>query len=98
MKQAARVFLTRSLVAGAMVVCYGLSFIGVSSFVGVPKAEAYRGRGGLGFRGGRRGFGRRGRGFWWGGPVYTGYYDSRCYWSPRWGRYVCPYAYYPYGW
>lgn len=102
MKQTARGLLTRSLATVALVAFYGLSVIGVSSFVmGTPTAEA-RGRrggrrGGRGFRGfrGRRGSrGRRGRGFIWGAPLY-GYYDDSCYWSPRRGRWVCPYSYYP---
>ncbi len=96
MKRGIRGVLTSSLAAVALVLLYGLSTLGISSFVGTPKAEA-RGRGGRGggrgFRGGgRRGFGRRG-GFWWGGPGYG--YDDSCYWSPRRGRYVCPYSYYP---
>ncbi len=102
MKRTVRGMLTRSMAAVALVLLYGLSTIGISSFVmGTPKAEAGRGgrRGGRG-RGGGRGFhGRRGGrgGFWWGGPaLYSGYYyDDSCYWSPRRGRYVCPYAYYP---
>jgi hypothetical protein len=104
MKPTVRGTLTRSLAAVALVLLYGLSTIGISSFItGVPKAEAggRRGghRGGRGFRGrgGGRGF-RGGRaGFWWGGPaLYSSYYyDDSCYWSPRRGRYVCPYSYYP---
>ena len=110
MKRTVRGMLTRSMAALALVLLYGLSTLGISSFVmGTPKAEAARGRGGRGgggrgFRGrggGGRGFrGRRGGrgGFWWGGPaVYSGYgyYNDSCYWSPRRGRYVCPYAYHP---
>jgi len=101
MKPTVRGTLTRSLAAVALVLLYGLSTIGISSFVmGTPKAEARsrggRGGGGRGFRG--RGSFRGGRGgFWWGGPaLYSSYYyDDNCYWSPRRGRYVCPYAYYP---
>lgn len=101
MKRTARGLLTRGLAASALVVFYGLSVIGVSSFVmGTPKAEARGGRRGgrgfMGFRGGRRGgFGRRGRGLFFGAPAYYGYYDDSCYWSPRRGRWVCPYSYYP---
>jgi hypothetical protein len=98
MKRNGRGLLTRSMAAVALVLLYGLSTLGVSSLVGTPKAEA-RGRGGRGgvrgVRGGRRGIGRRG-GLWWGGPgFYTYGYNDGCYWSPRRGRYVCPYAYYP---
>jgi hypothetical protein len=58
------------------------------------------GRGGGGFRGGGgRGFGRGGgvvvrggRGRGWGrGLGYGGIYGVGCYWSPRWGRTICPY-------
>lgn len=100
MKPTARGVLTRSLTAMALVVFYGLSVIGISSFVmGTPKAEARSrgGRGGGGRGGGRGVRGRRG-GFWRGGPAFYGgydYYDDSCYWSPRRGRYVCPYSYYP---
>lgn len=105
MKRSARGLLTRSMAAVALVLLYGLSTVGVSGLIGASKAEA-RGRGGRGgggirggvrgFRGGRRGFGRRG-GFWLGAPAFYGYsnYNDGCYWSPRWGRYVCPYSYYP---
>jgi uncharacterized membrane protein len=51
----------------------------------------FRGGGfrGGGFRGGGRGWGR-GRG--WGGVGYgIGIYGAGCYWSPRWGRTICPY-------
>lgn len=102
MKRTARGLLTRSLAASALVVFYGLSIIGVSNFVlGTPTAEAGRRgrRGGRGFRGfrGHRGFrGRRGRGFIWGGAPLYRYYDDSCFWSPRRGRWVCPYSYYPY--
>lgn len=102
MKRTARGFLTRSLAAIVLVAFYGLSAIGVSSFVmGTPKAEARGRRGGRGFRGirgGHRGRGFRGRGIWWGGPAFYGAYggyNDGCYWSPRRGRWVCPYTYYP---
>jgi len=103
MKRNARGLLTRSAAAVALVLLYGLSTLGVSSFMSIPKAEA-RGRGGRGgggrggvrgVRDGHRGIGRRG-GLWWGGPgLYSYGYNDGCYWSPRRGRYVCPYAYYP---
>lgn len=107
MKRSARGLLTRSMAAVALVLLYGLSTVGVSGLLGTSKAEA-RGRGGgrgglrgglrggvSGLRGGRRGIGRRG-GLWWGGPgLYSYGYNDSCYWSPRRGRYVCPYSYYP---
>ncbi len=112
MKRTVRGMLTRSMAAVALVMLYGLSTIGISSFVmGASKAEAARGGRGGGRGGGRsggrgRGGGRGLRGgrggFWWGGPaIYSygyyndGYYNDGCYWSPRRGRYVCPYSYYP---
>ena len=102
MKRNARGLLTRSAAAVALVLLYGLSTLGVFSFMSIPKAEAGGrggrggGRGGVrGVRGGHRGIGRRG-GLWWGGPgLYSYGYNDGCYWSPRRGRYVCPYAYYP---
>ena len=54
MKRTVRGMLTRSMAAVALVLLYGLSTIGISSFVmGTPKAEAARGG-----RGGGRGGGR----------------------------------------
>jgi hypothetical protein len=87
---ARRSVITRVLAAMAMVCVY---FIGVASVSSVliagstTSAEARgRGRG----RGGGRGRGRgrgwhRGRGRGW-GIVAPG-----CYYSPRWGRVICPY-------
>ena len=104
MKRSPRGLLARSMAAVALVLLYGLSTVGVSGLIGASKAEA-RGRGGRGgmrgSRGGRRGFGRRG-GIWLGAPALYGYYNYNdgCYWSPRRGRYVCPYypGYYSYYW
>jgi hypothetical protein len=113
MKRSASGLLTRSMAAVALVLLYGLSTVGVSGLIGTSKAEARGRRGGRGggrggrggfrgargFRGGRRGFGRRG-GIWLGAPALYGYgYNDSCYWSPRRGRYVCPYpGYYNYYW
>ena len=59
---------------------------------GGGRGGGFRGGGfrGGGFRGGGRGWGR-GRG--WGGiGIYGGYYPyGGCYFSYRWGRYICPY-------
>ena len=61
MKRTVRGMLTRSMAAVALVLLYGLSTIGISSFVmGAPKAEAARGGRGGGRGGGRSG--GRGRG------------------------------------
>jgi hypothetical protein len=97
MKQNARSSLARRLAAVALVVLYGIGFLGVSSFSGARQAQARRGgRGGHGFRGFR---GAR-RGVFIGAPLaYYGYnygYDDRCYWSPRRGSWICPYSYRPY--
>lgn len=52
MKLSARSFMGRGLAAIALVALYGLGTLGVSSFAGVPSAQARgRGRGGGGFRG-----------------------------------------------
>jgi hypothetical protein len=95
MQRTASGLLTRSLTACAMVAFYTVSALGVSSFIGTPKAEA-RGRGGrrggIGRRGGG-GRGRRGRRGGGGFSLYLGApaaYGS-CWWSNRRGRMVCPY-------
>jgi hypothetical protein len=40
-----------------------------------------------------RGGGYRGRGYGrgWGRGLGVGIYGAGCYWSPRWGRTICPY-------
>jgi len=89
---ARRSVVTRILAAAAMVCVYFVGVAGVSSVLiagSTTSAEA-RGRGRGGGRG--RGVGRgrvrgwaRGRGRGW-GIVAPG-----CYYSPRWGRVICPY-------
>jgi hypothetical protein len=89
-------FFKRSLAALALVLIYSVSLIGSSLLVSAATsttAEARgggRGRGGGGRgRGGGWGRGRGrgyGRGFGFVAPVVRG-----CYWSPRWGRTICPY-------
>lgn len=90
---ARRSVIVRFLAAMAMVCVY---FIGVASVSSVliagstTSAEA-RGRGRGGGRGRGRGRGRgwgRGRGRGWGG---VGIIAPGCYYSPRWGRVICPY-------
>jgi hypothetical protein len=34
---------------------------------------------------------RGGRGRGWGRGIGYGVYGVGCYWSPRWGRTICPY-------
>ena len=93
MKSISRSLLARSLAAVAMVALYAIGIIGVSSVPSATQAQArVRGRGA--FRG--RGFRGRGRGIWLGAPFAYYGYDDGCYWSPRRGRYICPYAYSPY--
>ena len=94
MKRSARGSLARGLAAIALVVLYGIGFLGVSSLTTAEPAQARRGgRGRRGFRGFRRGV-------FIGAPLaYYGYnYGDRCYWSPRRGRWVCPYRPYRYYW
>ncbi|WP_438277636.1 hypothetical protein [Nitrobacter sp.] len=96
-----RSIITRVLAATAMVCVYFIGVAGVSSVLiagSSTSAEARgggrgrgrgggwgRGRGGgWGYRG--RGWGYRGRG--WGG---VGIIAPGCYYSPRWGRTICPY-------
>lgn len=96
MKRSVRGTLARSLATTALVLLYGIGTLGVSSITSSTPAQARRGgrRGGRGRGGGRRG--RRGRGgIYFGGPYFYGY-DDGCYWSPRRGRWVCPYYYNPY--
>ena len=93
-----RNILCRSLAALILVGIYFVSIVGTSALVlGASTTSALaRGRGGGGFRGGGgRGFGRgggvvvrggRGRGWGYGRGLGGG-----CYWSPRWGRTICPY-------
>jgi hypothetical protein len=89
-------FFKRSLAAIALVLIYSFSLIGSSLLVSAATsttAEARgrgrggggRGRGGGWARGRGRGWGR-GRGYGFVPPVVRG-----CYWSPRWGRTICPY-------
>ena len=90
---ARRGVMTRFLAAMAMVCVYFIGVAGVSSVLvagSTTSAEA-RGRGRGGGRG--RGVGRgrgwgRGRGRGWGG---VGIIAPGCFYSPRWGRVICPY-------
>jgi hypothetical protein len=95
---------TRFLAAAALVAVYCLGTVGiVMSTSATPAFARGRGGGGGGGRGGARGVGRgggrgvvrggrgfRGRGRGGYGVYWGGYYDG-CWWSPRWGRWVCPY-------
>jgi hypothetical protein len=94
-------FLKRGLAALSLVVLYSVTLIGSSLLVSTATsttAEARgRGRGGGG-RGGGWGRGRgggwargRGRGYYRGRGYGYGFIAPGCYWSPRWGRTICPY-------
>ncbi|WP_439925222.1 hypothetical protein [Nitrobacter sp. JJSN] len=101
---ARRSIFTRVLAATAMVCVYFIGVAGVSSVLmagSTTSAEARgggrgggRGRGGGWGRGRGGGWGYRGRGWGygrgrgWGG---VGIIAPGCYYSPRWGRTVCPY-------
>ena len=77
--------LTRCLAALALMFVYVVSTSAILVGTSTTQALARGGRGGS-FRGGGRGFGRgfgRGR-----GVVVRG---GGCYFSYRWGRYICPY-------
>jgi len=82
-------FLTRCLAALALLFVYIASTSAI--LVGTTTSPAQARGGG---RGGGRGFGRGGGGFYRGyyprGYGYYGY-GGGCYWSYRWGRYICPY-------
>jgi hypothetical protein len=87
---------TRCIAAVALVFVYFVSTSAILVGTSTTSALARGGGGGRGgggfrgggFRGGGRGFGR-GRG--WGGIGIYGGYGYGCYWSYRWGRYICPY-------
>ena len=93
--------LTRCLAALVLMFVYVVStsaiLVGVSTTPaqarGFGRGGGFRGGGfrGGGFRGGGRGWGR-GRGWGGGYGYYGGYYGGGgCYFSYRWGRYICPY-------
>jgi hypothetical protein len=94
------------LSATALVFLYGLGIVGVAGLMGTTPAQAHKGGGGGGHPRGGGGPHFRGRGFrggiYLGAPYYyyDGYYDDRCFWSPRRGRWICPdyYRPYPYYW
>ena len=97
---ARRNLIPRVLAAAAMVCVYFISVAGVSSVLiagSTTSAEARgrgRGRGGGWARGRGRGWGGRGRGWGggWGRGRGWGFMGARgCYFSPRWGRTICPY-------
>ena len=98
MKRSAGGTIVRSVAATILVLLYGLGIVGVSSITGASPAQAHRGGGG-GRGGGRGGRGFRGRGvrggIWLGAPYAYGY-DDGCFWSPRRGRWICPYYNRPY--
>jgi len=91
--------LSRFLAAMALVFVYMVSVVGTSGLFlasSTSSAEARgRGRGGGG-RGIGRGYGRGrgrgyGRGYGFGGVYVAPRVRGGCYYSPRWGRVVCPY-------
>jgi uncharacterized membrane protein len=98
--------LTRCLAALALMFVYvvGASaiLVGGSTTSAQARGGGFRGGGG-GFRGGGfrgggfRGGGFRGGGFRGGGFRGRGFgrgygsYGGGCFWSYRWGRYICPY-------
>ena len=105
MKRTVRGMLTRSMAAVVLVLLYGLSTTRHLEFRhGYPEGRGcsrprrpwwwQRRRPGI-RRSARRARARR---LLVGGTCHLqrlDYYDDSCYWSPRRGRYVCPYAYYP---
>ncbi|MCA6121664.1 hypothetical protein J6500_07075 [Bradyrhizobium sp. WSM 1704] len=81
--------LTRCLAAVALLFVYVASTSAILVGATTSPAQAYRGRGGWGYRGGGWGYrgGYRGRGFY---PRGYGFYapGPRCWWTPR-GVRVC---------
>ncbi len=95
---------TRCIAAIALVFVYFVSTSAILVGTSTTSAQARGGGRGGGFRGGGfRGGGFRGGGFRGGGfgrgrgwgrgiGIYGGYYPyGGCYFSYRWGRYICPY-------
>jgi hypothetical protein len=96
---------TRCIAAIALMFVYFLGtsavLIGASTTPALARGGGFgRGGGGFGRGGGFRGGGfrgggfGRGRGFGRGFGYYGGYpyaYGGGCYFSYRWGRYICPY-------
>ncbi|WP_229175109.1 hypothetical protein [Bradyrhizobium ivorense] len=83
--------LTRCLAAVALLFVYVASTSAILVGATTSPAQAYRGRGGWGYRGG--GWGYRGRGYGYRGYGYRGGYGygvvgPRCWWTPR-GVRVC---------
>jgi hypothetical protein len=92
---------TRCIAAIALVFVYFVSTSAILVGTSTTSAQARGGgRGGGGRGGGFRGGGFRGGGFrgvgrgWgrgWGRGYGYGYGGFGCYYSPRWGRVICPY-------
>ena len=92
---------TRCIAAIALMFVYFVStsavLVGTSTTAAQARGGGGRGGGGGGFRGGGfRGGGFRGGGRGWGGRgwgrgvgIYG--YGGGCYFSYRWGRWICPY-------
>ena len=85
-------FVARCIAAMALLFVYFVStsaiLVGASTTSALARGGG--GRGGAGFRGGGFRGGGFGRGRGWGGYGYYGGYGG-CYFSYRWGRYICPY-------
>ena len=93
---AQRSIITRVLAAAAMVGVYFISVAGVSSVLVAGSTTSAEARGGGRGGGGRGGGWGRGRGWGYGGLGYglgygAGMGYGGCYFSPRWGRTICPY-------
>jgi hypothetical protein len=89
---------TRCIAAIALMFVYFVStsavLVGTSTTAALARGGGGRGGGGRGggFRGGGfRGGGFRGGGRGWGRGVGVYGYGAGCYWSYRWGRWICPY-------
>ena len=76
---------TRCIAAVALMLVYVVSTSAILVGTSTTQAEARGGGRGGGFRGGGRG---RGWGRGYGIGIYGG---GGCYFSYRWGRYICPY-------
>jgi hypothetical protein len=92
--------MTRCLAAMALLCIYCVSIVGTSALLLTAGSTTADARGGGGRGGGGRGGGGRGRGGGYRGGGWGrgrgwgrgyGIVAPGCYFSPRWGRVICPY-------
>jgi hypothetical protein len=83
---------SRIIAGAALVFVYIFSVVGTSGLflaASTSSAQAWRGRGGGYYRGGRGYYRGRGRGYGYGGLYVAPVVRGGCHYSYRWGRVVC---------